>query len=356
MQDAIAFGHRDISFIVVGDRKTPTEAGDYCRSLSRRYPYETVFLGVDDQVRFLRDYPELAVHIPWDCIQRRNLGLLLAYEREADVIITIDDDNFLAEPDFIGAHVVVGQDAEIEAFGAPDGWLNVCDFLVEEHGSRFYHRGFPVEARGGEVVTAPPTTRSGRVVVNAGFWLEEPDVDAVTRLSAPVRVTGMKRAGNFALAERTWSPFNSQNTALSRELIPAYFLSPRIGRYDDIWASYVINAIAGHFGHLITFGRPLVRQERNPHDYWRDLDQERDGMRLTDYVTRRLRDLTFTGSTYGECYGEAAESLRSTVNADGTIGSDARAYITGFLDGMDVWARTLMRAGRSRRTWDLQSA
>ena len=43
----------------------------------------------------------------------------------------------------------------------------------------------------------------------------------------------------------TWSPFNSQNTALSAKIIPAYPLSPKVGRYDDIWASYVIYRIAG---------------------------------------------------------------------------------------------------------------
>jgi hypothetical protein len=33
----------------------------------------------------------------------------------------------------------------------------------------------------------------------------------------------------------------------SAEIIPAYPLSPKVGRYDDIWASYVIYRIAGKF-------------------------------------------------------------------------------------------------------------
>jgi hypothetical protein len=40
------------------------------------------------------------------------------------------------------------------------------------------------------------------------------------------------------MANGTWCPFNSQNTALHRDLIPAYVLSPLIGRMDDIWARY----------------------------------------------------------------------------------------------------------------------
>jgi hypothetical protein len=38
--------------------------------------------------------------------------------------------------------------------------------------------------------------------------------------------------------------------------------------------SDVLTRIAEHLDHAICFGEPLVRQERNPHDLWRDLDAE----------------------------------------------------------------------------------
>ena len=44
------------------------------------------------------------------------------------------------------------------------------------------------------------------------------------------------RDSSYVMANGTWCPFNSQNTALHRNLIPAYVLSPLIGRMDDIWA------------------------------------------------------------------------------------------------------------------------
>jgi hypothetical protein len=47
------------------------------------------------------------------------------------------------------------------------------------------------------------------------------------------------RESSYVMANGTWCPFNSQNTAFHRDLIPAYVLSPLIGRMDDIWARHV---------------------------------------------------------------------------------------------------------------------
>lgn len=95
---------------------------------------------------------------------------------------------------------------------------------------------------------------SRKVVVNAGLWLDDPDVDAITRLCNDISAVEYTREESFSMAKGTWCPFNSQNTALSREMIPAYCLSPRVGRYDDIWASYVCLTIMDKFDHACVFG------------------------------------------------------------------------------------------------------
>jgi hypothetical protein len=342
MEDTQASGHRDVAFIVIGDRKTPPAARDFCDGLRRRFPFEVEYLGVEDQATYLASYPRLAAHLPYNSIARRNIGMLLAYERGAEVIVTIDDDNFLAESDFLGHHGLTGRTATLDAFGAPAGWLNVCDFLEEAHGFRYYHRGFPPGVRRQPEALRPvQSLERGRVVVNAGFWLGEPDIDAVTRLACPVESTRYTRTANFALARHTWSPFNSQNTALHRDVMPAYFLSPLVGRYDDIWASYVVNAIAHHLGDLITFGHPLVRQDRNPHDWWIDLEHEKQGMRLTDHLVRYLRAVRFTGTTYAACFREVVEALGRMVEADDSLNGWGRPYLKGFVEGLNVWQLTI---------------
>lgn len=349
LADARAARRTDVLTIVVGDRKTPAAAADCCARLADRHGRDVRFLGVADQEAYLAGYPELAGHLPYDSIQRRNIGMLMAYEAQPEIVITIDDDNFLVEPDFIGKHAIVGQTVELEALGSPSGWVNVCDTLEEAHGFRFYHRGFPPEARAGAAEPPPVISRRrGRVVVNAGFWLEEPDIDAVTRLALPLHVSAFNRDRNFTLARGTWSPFNSQNTALAADAIPAYFLSPAIGRYDDIWAAYVLLRIADHLDELATFGHPLVRQGRNPHDVWRDLDQERMGMRLTDRFCGYLRGLSLTGRTYAACYGEAIDGLAAAIAAGGPSDEAERACLDRYVAGMRVWHTTLARAALER--------
>mmetsp|Transcript_33981 Transcript_33981/g.87245 ORF Transcript_33981/g.87245 Transcript_33981/m.87245 type:complete len:184 (-) Transcript_33981:679-1230(-) len=147
---------------------------------------------------------------------------------------------------------MIGGAPTVEVLASKSKWLNVCKFLEEEKGVGFYHRGFPLDQRWSKEETSDVVTKSSvDVVANAGFWFLDPDVDAVQRIVYPVNVVGCTREENFALDKGTWSPFNSQNTSLRREAIPAYFLFPKIGRYDDIWASYIIRRVADEKGQYV---------------------------------------------------------------------------------------------------------
>jgi hypothetical protein len=77
--------------------------------------------------------------------------------------------------------------------------------------------------------------------------------------------------------------------------------------YGRVTASYIIARIAQHMGDVISFGDPLVRQERNPHDLWKDLAVERNGMILTDDFCEALRAVPLSGETYHECFGEVSQ-------------------------------------------------
>ena len=66
------------------------------------------------------------------------------------------------------------------------------------------------------------------------------------------------------------APFNSQNTFLSGKLLKDYFLFPKVGRMDDIWAAFYVQAK----GARVVFGKPSVDQQRNVHDLIRDMRQE----------------------------------------------------------------------------------
>lgn len=313
--DALRFS-RNVEFIVVGDKKTPTETADYCRELSRRKQIPCTYLSVGSQEEILSSAPSFARFLPYNCIQRRNVGMLHAYREGFEVVVTIDDDNLLCDSDYLGQHAHVGKVQGVKARHSQSGWTNVCEMLKEARGLPFYHRGHPLSQR--FVPDEAFQTLSevqGRVVVNAGLWLDDPDVDALTRLYAPIRAVGTnpELPSRMACQVGTWAPFNSQNTALLNEVIPAYCLFPHCGRYDDIWASYVVRRIADHLGDFVSYGSPLVRQKRNEHDLLKDFEAESLGLRYTDAVVLALRSCVLTGQDYKRCFSELSNQIEGAV-------------------------------------------
>lgn len=333
-------GH-DAFFVIIGDKKTPPEVKDYCRGLENNTGVEIKYLDVKDQESYLKDFPELGSHLLYNSIQRRNIGILIAYQRGAENIITVDDDNFFVSSDFIKEHTV-GVRQKLEVISSESGWFNVCSFLEEKDNLPFYHRGFPVNQRWKEERIVKKKS-DVRIVVNAGLWLNEPDIDALTRLYRPVTAAKYLREDNFALDKGTWSPFNSQNTAILRDIIPAYFLSPHIGRYDDIWASYIICAIADHLGDSIVFGKPIVRQDRNVHNFWKDLEKEKMGMILSDRLCEILRKTNLGGRDYRSCFSEITRALEQETARGEIFSGEEREYLKKFIEGLNVWQRTFQR-------------
>lgn len=324
-------GHKDVDFIVVGDTKSVSGTLDFCATIPN-----CEFLGVVSQSDYLQRFSKLRGHLPFNSVSRRNIGILKAYEQGSDIIITLDDDNLLADTDPIKAHQIVGTLKRIPKFKSNTGWYNVCDHLYEEDGGSFYHRGFSPKHRWEKHVYDFYHDKVN-VVVNAGLWRGDPDVDAITRLERPLNSTGMgdiDRCRNFCLAPGTWSPFNCQNTALARKVIPAYFMSPYIGRHDDIFASYVVTRLAEHFGDVIAFGAPLSNHQRSPHDLWKDLDAERWGMQNTDFFCDTLRNIELTASTYHSGFGQIIQQLKNVTWPGGCIGN-TEGY--EMIQGMEIW-------------------
>lgn len=312
-KDARQYERKIENFIVVGDKKTPPEVRSFCENLTRECGISCIYLSPEDQDMYLKRWPVFRDFLPWNCIQRRNVGLLYAYfEGAADIIVTIDDDNLLSQEDYFGRHALIGSAQPLTVVKSESGWWNVCEMLVEAQGIPFYHRGHPLSKRWQESESRKTITKKeGRVVVNAGLWLEEPDIDAVTRLCFPIHVVEVSKKfpEKVACDIGTYAPFNSQNTALAREVIPAYFLFPYIGRYDDIWASYVVRHIADALGDFVTYGSPVVIQKRNPHNYFKDFDAERFGMEQNDVFLVALKGCVIKAQDYKGAFAEITEQF-----------------------------------------------
>lgn len=332
-ENAKHFNH-DAEFIVAGDMKTPLEAEHFCAQIEG-----CTYLSIAQQEEYMKKFPLLRDFLPYNSAERRNVAMLMAYERGAEVVITLDDDNYATSHDMIGAHQIVNAGSvELPVFGSTSGWFNVCSVLQERNNVEFYHRGFPFKKRWTEGFV---TSQKSRVspAVNAGLWLDNPDTDAITRLERELIVTGYKRGADrvFSLTPGTWSPFNCQNMALRRDLVPAYFLSPNIGRHADILASFVINKLVEYMGEAIVFGDPLALHKRSPHDLWKDLDAEREGIQMADVFCDHLRAINLTGTTYHECFGQIVGELKTFWAKSATQNN--------IIHGMSLWHHTFTQLG-----------
>jgi hypothetical protein len=109
-------------------------------------------------------------------------------------------------------------------------------------------------------------------------------------------------------------------------------------RYDDIWMSYLAKPAIDRMGDLVTFGRPLVVQRRNPHDLLTDLDRELVPMMLTERLIEILRGIELYSGSYLDLYLELIEALRAGVGKAPALTAAERAFFLEVTDGMEIWA------------------
>ena len=328
--------HQDLDFIVIGDRKTPSSVADFCAQIRRDF-YPIEYLDMDAQSRFLVPKSKaLLKHLCFDSKQRRNIGIFRAWENGADIVLSIDPHIQIGAEDFLGAHLQTGTTLPLMTRSSPTGWHNIADELVEAKNQAFFLRGFPQWQRD-TVAPAFRAIETVSVAAHSGFLLGASDLDAATRIDRSITAMSRRSIGSFALARGTWSPFSAHNTSFKRDLIPACFFSPYIGRYDDIWASYVITRIAHHLGDVIAFGDPCVYKPVDSRDLASDFDNERVGFRQTDLFCAALRSFSLTGNSYHECFGQIAAALPEAwpeVPRARGIEIDGRKQ---FLAGLVIW-------------------
>jgi hypothetical protein len=239
----------DWELVVIGDLKTPK---DY--KLKRG-----TYWSPEMQEKYDK---QLSDAIGWNCIQRRNFGLVIAHDMHADVVAVIDDDNIpLAD---WGKNIMVGKDIEVNYYETA---LPAFDPIGATNYPQLWHRGFPLQL----LSKRDYSSKSRRIVhcdVQADFWNGDPDIDAICRMEHAPECSFDDKY--FPLAANKIAPFNSQNTFISGGVLKDYFLFPHIGRMDDIWAAFYIQAK----GFNVVFGKASVYQDRNIHDLVRDMKQE----------------------------------------------------------------------------------
>ncbi|MHC4426042.1 MAG: hypothetical protein ACYSYV_08105 [Planctomycetota bacterium] len=257
--DALSGWH----LVVIGDKKTPK-------------PYRLAggtYVSPEEQHEYDR---QLSDAIGWNCIQRRNFGLLWAHDMGADIVAVVDDDN-IPYGDW-GQDLMVGRGVEVNYYETE---LPAFDPVGATNEENIWHRGYPLQ-----LVPKRDYSKSVERIlkpdIQADFWNGEPDVDAICRMEHAPEC--QFDPSLFPIASNKIAPFNSQNTFMSGALLKDYFLFPHIGRMDDIWASYYLQAK----GHKVVYGKPSVYQARNEHDLIEDMKQEYLGYENNLNIVRDL--------------------------------------------------------------------
>lgn len=294
---------RDATMFVIPDRKTPQALYDACAE-ARRAGLDLRCPPPEVQEQYLDQLGAREGMFGWNTDHRRNVGYLMAYESGADMVISVDDDN-LPDEGWLDGHAIVTRPPACHlAVQGEDGFWNPCSLLSWT--TVFWPRGYPYgRRRQPREVRCADEERA--VSVNAGLWIGDPDVDAITRLALRPESTGPLDSG-ACLGAGTWAPVNSQNTAVRREVIPSYYFF-RSGRFGDIYQGYLAQACAKAAGHLVRFGVPAVRHERNDHDLLHDLQLELPDILRLDGWLDWLTTAEPGGSSYADAYLSLAWSL-----------------------------------------------
>lgn len=340
---------------IIGDRKTPTTVWRAAAD-ARDAGFDVICPSLDEQTEYLTKIGVSEGFVPWNSDNRRNVGFLQAWESGADVMISIDDDNFCRPgSDFFRTHLVVGEQVRSQAAApAGGGWFNICKLLDIEGMTDVYPRGFPYNARGQEPGPAETADDKAIIALNAGLWLRDPDVDAMTRLTLRPWATGASDQ-SIIIGPGTWTPINTQNTALMRDALPAYYYvrmgypiqGMRIDRYGDILSGYFLLKCAKHLGDVARVGTPVADHNRTPHNLMQDLYHELAGMVLIEEVVPWLQEIELSGSTYAEAYESLADAVEQQAPSFSGFVWDqgGREFLTETAGCMREWLRVISTLG-----------
>ena len=240
---------KDWKLVIVGDKKTP-----------KNYKLKNgIYLSPKKQEKIDKKLSDL---IGWNCIQRRNFGILYAWKNGADVVAVVDDDN-IPYKDW-GKKLLINNKTKTNYYKTNS--LAFDPISVTNH-KNLWHRGFPLQI----LDKRNNVKKISKIIkpdIQADFWNGDPDIDAICRMEHHPNCKFKDKY--FPLASNKVSPFNSQNTFISKKVLPHYFLFPHIGRMDDIWASFYVLSM----GFKVVYNKASVFQKRNEHDLTKDMLKE----------------------------------------------------------------------------------
>ncbi|MBA7613158.1 hypothetical protein ES703_20403 [subsurface metagenome] len=304
---------RGYYFTVIGDEASPSDFHlDGCDFYSLKRQKET-------GLKFARDCP--TKHYA-----RKNIGYLLAIRNGASTIIETDDDNIALEH-FWDRRQRIQNVAIVEN----NGWVNVYRYFSDQN---IWPRGFPLDYLKKQVPHFETLNRTEvDCPIQQGLADDNPDVDAVYRLTLPLPQT-FRKDRRVALANGSWCPFSSQNTAWWPDVFELLYLPSYCSfRMTDIWRSFIAQRIAWLNGWAILFHEPTVRQERNVHNLISDFNDEIPGYLNNSEICEALKSLPLESGV--EKIGDNLKVCYEKLVSMSLIGREELQLLDGWLEDIE---------------------
>ena len=263
----------DRHLVVSGDKKTPDPW--VCENVD--------YISFAEQNK---NWRRLAKEVPINSYPRKMFAYLKAIQQGAEIIIDTDDDNIPTSnwlfPDFFGDYEVMDREP---------GFINIYQLFTDK---KIWPRGLPLQLINTDFELREKVFPKKSIKI--GVWQAladgDPDVDAFYRLTDGSMCTFDKREP-IVLNKKVISPFNSQNTATSKELFSLLYLPISVTfRFTDILRGLVAQPIMWLYDLHLGFQEATVLQERNAHNLYDDLADEvfmyRHASRIVEWVTPHI--------------------------------------------------------------------
>lgn len=197
------------------------------------------------------------------CAATKNAGVDAAMERDAEVVVLLDDDCF------------------------PHGEVRTLEALAEAHVAALE----PVQVPLFRTVTTPPSrgtpyanlTAEKLVAASMGFWAEVGDYCAARQLafgSAPMTFDPTPVFGQYF-------PLCAMNLAFRPQRWQPWCRLIDVPRFDDIWMGWLWQREAYSRGYCFNLGGPVVRHSRQS-DPFRNLEVEARHLRANETLWSRI--------------------------------------------------------------------
>ena len=279
------------------------------RAKNKKSVPQAEFYGIKEREKWFkgRKLVKFSRLIPERSHAETSFGLLVAYERNYDMVVFSDDDTLASKEDFLGTHW--NNLTNMPTLYMTNKWINVT-------GSLYYPRGYPYSQRRNPELSSE-FRKPKEVVLNQGLWTFVPDMNAVDILASGgtdgIVHISLQVPASHTVPIGSYVTVCSMNLAFRREVIPAFYQLPEgeygIGRFDDIWSGLFLKKILDHLGKGMSYGKPVCTHNKQPRNIFKDIRAELEGMVINEKLWKIVDKIELSGNQYIDCYGELAEQL-----------------------------------------------